>query len=547
MKNNWRLIIGVLICLVMTVTCYFWANALIDSLYSFRSPLAQNPPLPGKAPGAPLTRRVVVVLIDALRADTSANPQVMPFLNQLRQMGASAVMHSRPPSYSQTGYTMIFSGAWADVADAPLINLDDNLLRAWTQDNLFSAAHRAGLKTAVSGFYWFGAQIPHQDVDASFYTRGEDAAADLDVIKAAMPMLQDPSYNLVLIHIDQVDYVGHHLGGPRNPAWNAAATQADTYLRQIVSTLDLSQDTVLVISDHGQLDRGGHGGQEPILLLEPFVLTGKGVRPGQYPDIQMIDVAPTLASLLGTNIPASNQGNVQFEMLNMPEDQIAVTRASQLDQTQKLVTAYQQAIGYTGQPDSGIDYMELRPTLENARNARQSAEQTPRALFSLVLLLLPAIFMFINRSRELLWKFAGVGLFLVLFNIRYIYISERTYSLTTVANAGDIIGYTAVTAGLAFVIVWLLLSWQRGVFRQSPGQAAMHTLSFTLVSLYVLAFCILAGFTLNGPTVTWTLPEYNALFLGFLAMIQVIIVSAAGLLLTGLVSLILFAKQKIAS
>ena len=27
-------------------------------------------------------------------------------------------------------------------------------------------------------------------------------------------------------------------------------------------------------SDHGQIDRGGHGGNEPIVLLEPFVLAG---------------------------------------------------------------------------------------------------------------------------------------------------------------------------------------------------------------------------------------------------------------------------------
>ena len=140
MKTTLKLSLGTLLCLITAVICYFWANALMDSLYAFRSPLAENPPAPGPPLGEPLTRRVVIVLIDALRNDTSLKPEVMPFLNELRGQAAWATLHSRPPSYSQTGYTMIFSGAWADLADAPLLNLDDDQMRAWTQDNLFSAA-----------------------------------------------------------------------------------------------------------------------------------------------------------------------------------------------------------------------------------------------------------------------------------------------------------------------------------------------------------------------------------------------------------------------
>jgi hypothetical protein len=548
MKTPLKFSLGALICLITAVVCYFWANALMDSLYAFRSPLAENPPAPGAPVGQPLTRRVVVVLIDALRSDTALDTKVMPFLNELRGQAAWATMHSRPPSYSQTGYTMIFSGAWADVADAPLLNLDNDQMRTWTQDNLFSAAHRAGLKTAVSGYYWFGIQIPQADVDTSFYTKGEDAAADAKVMQAARPMLQNPANALVLIHIDQVDYAGHHEGGARDPRWNAAATRADAYLREIVSSLDLSQDTVLVISDHGQLNRGGHGGQEPILLLEPFVLAGKGIKPGQYPDMQMIDVAPTLAALLGTNIPASSQGRTLWQMLDATEQQTAVVGAAEMTRKAQLVTAYEQAIGYGGQPSpANVDAIAMQDTLESAQNARLNAERWPRALLALVFLLIPAIFMFRQRSQETLWRLVGAALVLILFNLRYVFLSERTYSLTTVDSAGDIIGYTAVTAGIAFALVWLGLSLWRGTFRATPGKAALDTLAFALVTLYLVSFFILAGFALNGVTITWTLPEFNTMFLGFLGMIQAIIISAAGLILTGLATLIVLARQKLAS
>jgi hypothetical protein len=52
-----------------------------------------------------------------------------------------------------------------------------------------------------------------------------------------------------------------------------------------------------------QQRRGGHGGQDPITLIEPFVMVGAGVKPGEFADINMVDIAPTVAALLGANIP----------------------------------------------------------------------------------------------------------------------------------------------------------------------------------------------------------------------------------------------------
>ena len=179
----------------------------------------------------------------------------MPFLNSLRNQGASAKMHSQPPSYSEPGYTTLLTGAWPEINDGPAVNLDYADIPTFTQDNIFSAVHRLGLHTAISGYNWFEKLVPQSAVDASFYTAGEDAAADQAVMHAALPMLSG-NYQLVLIHLDQVDYAGHHQGGPLDPRWNAAAKRADALLQQIVSAMDLKQDTVIVVSDHGQIDQG---------------------------------------------------------------------------------------------------------------------------------------------------------------------------------------------------------------------------------------------------------------------------------------------------
>ncbi len=129
------------------------------------------------------------------------------------------------------------------------------------------------------------------------------------------------------------------------PNWTAAAKRSDDLLREIVGTLDLTQDTVVVTSDHGHLDRGGHGGPEAILLLEPLVMAGAGVKSGAYGDTEQADTAPTLAALLGVNIPASAQGRVRTEMLALSPEGLAAVTEAETAQKRTLAEAYGAAIG----------------------------------------------------------------------------------------------------------------------------------------------------------------------------------------------------------
>jgi len=154
-SKNRAIIAAIIACLLVAAAAYLWTSRLIGSLAAYRSPLHEMPPAPGQPEGAPLTRQVVIVLIDALREDTSLRAEVMPFLNELRGRGAWAAMHSRPPSYSAQGYSTLSTGAWPDISDGPVLNGDYAQIRAWTQDDLFSDAQRAGLQTAVFGYFRF--------------------------------------------------------------------------------------------------------------------------------------------------------------------------------------------------------------------------------------------------------------------------------------------------------------------------------------------------------------------------------------------------------
>lgn len=538
-KSYLGLVLAVIACLLLAGGAYLWATGIMDSLYAYRSPLHERPPTPGQSLGEPLARRVILVLVDALREDTSLKPGVMPFLNELRQQGAWATMHSRPPSYSAPSYSVLFTGAWPDLSDGPALNLDYDQIPTWTQDNLASAVHRAGFRTAISAFNWFERLIPQQSVSASFYTAGEDRAADREVVDAALPWLLDGDAQLVFVHLDQVDYAGHYEGGPQDPRWDAAAQRADDLLREIAATLDLDRDSLLVVSDHGQLDQGGHGGQDPIVLVEPFVLAGAGVQPGRFGDVNMVDVAATLAALLGANIPASSQGRVLVQMLDLtPDQQAAIDRATEAQQSQ-LLGLYGATIGRQVTVEPGADTVAAHQSaLQEARSARLRAERLPRAILALVVVLIPAVVIFRKRERDLVWLLAGAILYLILFNLRYRVLDGRTYSLSSVISADELLLYCAVTALAALVIAWLVASISLKLFRRRPLRASQLVLGLTLLTAYLLSLPVLWSFVLNGALVTWTLPDMASMFLGFISLIQILVVTVAGLVLAGLSALI---------
>ncbi len=542
MKNSAALLVRLLVCAALAAGAYFWATGLIDSLYAYRSPLKDRPPAAGAAlvndPAERPSRRVVFILVDALRADTAADSQVMPYLNQLRQQAAWGEMRSRPPSYSAPGYSVLFTGAWPDVSDGPAFNLEYDDIPTWTQDNLFSAAHRAGLKTAISAYYWFEKLVPQQAVSASFYTPGEDQQADRQVVDAALSWLQSGDYQLVLIHIDQVDYAGHHEGGPRDPHWNEAARRADSLIAEIATTLDLSQDTLLVLSDHGQIDRGGHGGTETVVLTEPFVLAGAGVSPGYHDDIRMVDVAPTLAALLGINLPAASQGRVLDGMLSLPESVQTALPGALESQQAALLAAYRQGIGDNSPPlnpgTSGVgDIVAVyQSALDDARQSRLNRERLLRLLPALAGALLPLIWLLRRPRQQSLWLLAAGLIYLAGFNMRYALIDGRTYSLSSVVSAGDIIAYSAITAGLALAAAWLVYTWRQKSLRQPPIQAGISTLEVALAVIYLLSLPVWVSFWLNGFAAGWTLPHFPSLFMAFISLIQILMAAALGILLS---------------
>jgi len=534
MKYRFRTLLTILLILTLAGLAGHEAYRLLESLFQYRSPLKDIPPAAGDPIGTPLTDKVVLVLMDALREDTALDPRIMPVLDRLRSQGAWASMTSRPPSYSEPGYATILTGAWPDINDGPAFNLEYGDIPAITQVTIFSAAKLSGLKTALSGYYWFEELIPQDTVDLSFYTPGEDRKADRKVLDAALPWLTDESVNLILIHIDQIDYAGHYEGGAKSAAWDEAAHQADQLLEEITVRLDLSRTTLLVFSDHGQIDQGGHGGHDAITLKEPFVAVGKSVIPGAYDAIHMVDIAPTVAVLLGTSLPSSAEGKPLVDMLVLTAEQKQGIASLHNIQQQRLITAYKDVIlpelsdrdeSFDTDSQSAIASIQIE-YLQNGRFVR--------GVIAVLILGLLVSLGYIKRSTYLFWMLVDAIVFLVVFHLKFSIMDDSPYSFSIISDPLLFILNMAYNTLLSLMVGAIIFGLAIKIFRNLPIRVANLEFIYTILVMLMASLPALYYIVMYGPVIGLVLPDISLLFRCMLSLVQILVIGIGGLVLTGI-------------
>ena len=282
------------------------------------------------------------------------------------------------------------------------------------------------------------------------------------------------------------------------------------------------------------------------MLTEPFIAAGAGIVPGEYGDIQMIDLAPTVAALLGTNIPASAQGRILTDMLELTPEQIQQMENVQSYQQVALANAYTEAIGkpILLEPlETDVD--SAQAAMAAAKSSRLTSERIPRFIFVLVLFACIGVLLWLNWNRNFLWMAIGAVVYALLFHFRYAVIADLTYSLSSVSSADDLINTTAVTALISLAIPWWVLFTYLGVFKMEPRRAAEIAFELIFAVLILLALPIGWNYALNGPLVGWTLPDMGSMFLGFLSILQALIIAAAGIILSAATAWITWSQQRV--
>ncbi len=526
-----------LILALLSGLAFFLANNTSQAFENFRSPLTDNPPAPGRPLGDPAVRRVILVVIDGLRVDTALDDSTMPTLAFLRSQGAFAVSQSKAPSYSLPGYATLLTGAWPDFNSAPAFNTDFERIPALTQDTLFKAVRDRGIQTAIAAYHWFGALLPKDQVIYAYYDPQDDRAADERVMAAALPWLEQPEIGFLLIHLDQVDYAGHNEGGPRDQRWLEAAARVDQYVDMSLSRIDLNQDLLIITSDHGHILAGGHGGKDPDTLSEPLILIGKGVNPGEYSGVKMVDIPVTIAALLGARLPASSQGRVLTEIVNLDEQVLSNLPAIQNLQQKTLLSAYARAVGETLDSRSidGLQSVDdYQQAIEKIQQSKLNRERLGRAIP--ILLLLAGLVWLVIRlgQRRAVRLLAVTAAYWAIFLFRHAVADQIPFSFSSISSSDSFVFYVITTTGAAFGFVWVLSFILERIYQSSSWQAFCYGIELSASITSSLLLVCLAYFLCFGMLPTWILPDMRFAYINLLALTQIVFILPAGIFFGGI-------------
>ena len=120
---------------------------------------------------------------------------------------------------------------------------------------------------------------------------------------------------LVFVHVLRVDTAGHR-AGRESPLYRVAAGTADSILGELVAAEPDAR--WFILSDHGHLAGGGHGGEELELRQVEGCIAGPGVPHIHGGPVHIVDIARSLADSLGVTLAPEAKGRVFTAALGSP-------------------------------------------------------------------------------------------------------------------------------------------------------------------------------------------------------------------------------------
>ncbi len=323
-----------------------------------------------------ISSRVVLVLSDGLRDDVARG---LPNLSSLARRPDAAFRRSvtEVPSLSRPGAISILCGSGPVQSGFPL-NQSRGVVSV---ECLFDTVAAAGMTSAVGGVgEGFSERFHPPNTKVFARQRSDDVSAytpdDFESLQLARNALETDA-SFVYLYFPDVDEESH-LYGALSPRALSAAELLDGYVGEIASSLDFTKDTLIVTSDHGHRDEGGHGGYEWLARHSPLLMVGKGISGGSTADASQADIAPTIAALLGVARPRHAEGMPLLEELDVsPATKQSIHTAHRLALQRKLQSDLE---ALTGRPASAGEVDLLKKEISEAgwsRGVREAVKRIP--------------------------------------------------------------------------------------------------------------------------------------------------------------------------
>jgi hypothetical protein len=373
--------------------------------------------------------------------------------------------------------------------------------------------------------------------------------ADDVIVEESLAILQEKP-NLLWVHFSGSDWSGHHYGGS-SEQYEEMSKEIDGRVARIVEAIDLDSAVVVLASDHGHIDSGGHGGWEEEVVQTPFVIAGEGIRPGPYGLAEQVNIAPTVAVLLGLPIPTHSQGDPMYELLDLPPEQKAERAVAVAQQLQGFHSRYTGEIGsadYRGDQltearealdrgDYGGAYMSarehaaaLRSHTEEMKRSRMWSERIGRAPIALLIAAgMAACLVRYPRRRELRVPLLGAGVYFLTYNL-YFFGRGMNWSLSVFNEEVLIPAFltgrlveAALCLTLAVVVVGVLM---RGRTASDAARAGVNTSVLVAMGLVLQ---VVLYYWLYGLDIDWMMPNLRLGFKYYLDLLQLFATGLAAL------------------
>ncbi|KAL9241384.1 hypothetical protein vseg_015502 [Gypsophila vaccaria] len=287
----------------------------------------------------PLYRRLIFMVVDGLPAEfvlgkegkppSETFARAMPYTQSLLANKMAIGYHAKaaPPTVTMPRLKAMVSGAVGGFLDVAF-NFNT---QAFLDDNLLCQLFTIGWNMTMFGDETWLKLFPQlfirRDGVSSFFVK-DTIQVDLNVSRHLPDELYKDDWNLMILHYLGLDHVGH-IGGRKSTMMAPKLKEMDDVIEMIHSNCILSPDgeqgdtLLIVVSDHGMTDSGNHGGSsyEETDALALFISPSSRDCAFRNQDhAKQVDLAPTLALLLGVPIPKNNIGVLLTSVLHSLSD-----------------------------------------------------------------------------------------------------------------------------------------------------------------------------------------------------------------------------------
>lgn len=282
------------------------------SMIGLASALISLPP--ATAAGQSPEARVLVIGIDGVRVDMLARAET-PTLDSLAETGFfSDEAKTRVRTVSGPGWSSMLTGVRTAKHGVDSNDFSGNRYAEWPDflTRLERARPDLGTFAALDwpplGTTDSGGPLISDAIDVKLNFDGEAdgyGPADSASVEAASAHLVSADVHAAFVYLGDPDVVSHATDS-YSPEYRASVERADAQVATLLRALrerpnyEAENWLVLVSTDHGRNDAGGHGGQSPSETTIFFLASGPAVSPGRTacpPEI--VDVAATALAHMG--------------------------------------------------------------------------------------------------------------------------------------------------------------------------------------------------------------------------------------------------------